>query len=302
MTEQAIIDILSLGQRTAPNRCGIGDDAALLYDDRVVTQDTMVEGIHWDDKLTSEDVGWKLVAVNVSDIAAMGGFPEWATLSLSVPDTIDESWVRNFSSGMRQALTRWNISLVGGDTTRSPNCIVASMTMGSRRQRSWAWQHTATIGEDIWVTGALGEAASGFFHPDKHPYNTALQRPIPPVEFGHAIQNAGLIHAMTDISDGLHKDLEQLCSKSNVGALINPKDIPASSTLYKNRNALSYQVAFGEDYELLFTAPRRTESVLRKMAARHRVTIHRIGKTTKEEVILQGAEWPPSHFTHFSKT
>ena len=301
MTEQSIIDILTLGQRTAPNRCGVGDDAALLYDDRVVTQDTMVEGIHWDDKLTPEDVGWKLVAVNASDIAAMGGLPEWATLSLSVPNTIEEAWIRAFSSGMRQALTHWNIALVGGDTTGSPNCIVASMTMGSRRQSKWAWQHTAKIGDDIWVTGTLGESASGFFEPDKHPYNTALQRPTPPVQFAHAIQNAGLIHAMTDLSDGLHKDLKQLCEKSNVGALINPSDIPASSTLYGNRNALSYQVAFGEDYELLFTAPPRTERVLRKLAASHRITIHCIGKITTEQVTLKDTEWPPAEFTHFSK-
>ena len=142
---------------------GIGDDGAKVVEHRVVTCDTMVEGIHWDDKLTPADVGWKIVAINASDIGAMGGLPEWCTLSLSLPKKTPPEWVDEFAKGMRAALSKWNISLIGGDTTRSPKDIVVSMTMSSRKGYHWAWQNDAEAGDEIWVTGTLGDAASGFF-------------------------------------------------------------------------------------------------------------------------------------------
>ena len=104
MTEQEIIDKITLGQRKAPSLHGVGDDAAKVVEHRVVTCDTMVEGIHWDEKLTPTDVGWKIVAINASDIGAMGGLPEWCTLSLSLPKTTSPEWVDEFAKGMRAAM------------------------------------------------------------------------------------------------------------------------------------------------------------------------------------------------------
>jgi thiamine-monophosphate kinase len=304
MTEEDIIQELTKGQRKAPERFGIGDDAALIVDNRIITHDTMVESIHWDNKLSPADVGWKLVAINVSDIGAMGGVPEWCTLSLSVPENTDFDWIQQFSQGMRSALQKWSLHLIGGDTTRSPNSIVASMAMGSRRGYNWAWQHTAEIGDDIWVTGTLGDAASGFFEPSKHAHNTALQRPIPPSEFGQTIAHNKIIHAMIDISDGLYADLTRLCTRSAVGARIDPKSLPASSVLYNNKKALAYQTAFGEDYEYLFTANPKSETLLRRLAARQKVTIHKIGKILDAEhnITLDDTSWPSPLFSHFKES
>ena len=304
MTEDDIIKELTKGQRKAPNRFGIGDDAALVVDNRIITHDTMIESIHWDSKLSPADVGWKLVAINVSDIGAMGGTPEWCTLSLSVPEKTNIDWITAFSKGMREALKKWNINLIGGDTTRSPNHIVASMAMGSRRGYNWAWQHTAQKGDDIWVTGTLGDAAIGFFEPKKHTYNTALQRPIPPAEFGQTIAHNKMIHAMIDISDGLHNDLTRLCTRSKVGARIDPTALPASSVLYNNKKSLAYQTAFGEDYEYLFTAAPNLETLLRKLAAQHKVTIHKIGKIldAKHSITLDNTPWPSTLFSHFQNS
>lgn len=301
MTEQEIIAKISLGQRRAPYVHGVGDDAAVVIEHRVVTCDSMVETVHWDDKLSPADVGWKIVAINVSDIGAMGGLPEWCTLSLSLPETITPEWVDEFARGMRAALDHWNISLIGGDTTKSPQHIVVGMTMSSRKGYHWAWQHDAKAGDDIWVTGTLGDAASGFFEHKKHPFNTALQRPEPPVNFAHTIVHNELVHALTDISDGLHSEITRICARSNVGALLDPETFPASSVLYRHNKALAFQTAFGEDYEYLFTAPKRLENILRSMAARNKTTIHKIGKILGDtkSVKLRGKEWPEPLFTHF---
>ena len=301
MTEKDIIQSLTLGQRTAPAIHGVGDDAALLVDNRVVTCDTMIETVHWDDKLSPEDIGWKIVAINASDTGAMGGLPDWCTLSLSLSASRSESWVGDFAKGMRAALKRWNIRLIGGDTTRSPNHTMVSMTMSSRRGYHWAWQSDAKVGDDIWVTGTLGDAAAGFFEPDKHPYNTALQRPEPPIELVHALVHNQIIHALTDISDGLHHEISRICERSKVGAKINPKALPSSSVLYRNPKSLAYQTAFGEDYEYLFTAPKRSEQTIRSMAARNKTTVHKIGSILEDSTIvkLEGASWPEALFTHF---
>ena len=175
------------------------------------------------------------------------------------------------------------------------------MTMSSRKGYHWAWQHDAKPGDDIWVTGTLGDAASGFFEPEKHPYNTALQRPEPPVAFANTIVHNRFIHALTDISDGLHSEITRICSRSKVGAILDPSTFPASSVLYGNKRALAFQTAFGEDYEYLFTAPNRSETVLRRTAARYKTTIHKIGhiQNTSMEVRLKNKEWPSPLFNHF---
>ena len=117
--------------RTAPPTVavGIGDDAALFADGRVVTVDTMVEGVHWDDKLSPGDVGWKLVAVNVSDVGAMGGRPEWALLAMSLPSPLDRLWVNAFAEGLHAACAHWGVALIGGDTSRGPARSL-SLTVG----------------------------------------------------------------------------------------------------------------------------------------------------------------------------
>ena len=138
-----------------------GDDAACVPGNAVVTVDAMVEGVHWDDKLSAADVGWKLVAVNASDINAMGALPQWAVLTLSVPQPADRIWVESFAHGLGQALEEWSIQLVGGDTTRSETNRMVSLTMTGTTEHP-VGRTGAQPGDDIWVSGSLGGAAAGF--------------------------------------------------------------------------------------------------------------------------------------------
>lgn len=301
LTEKDIIDIITKGQLKAPAHYGIGDDGSLTRGGYIVTHDTMIEGVHFNDRLSPSDLGWKIVAINVSDVAAMGHFPEWATLSLSVPSTIEDDWLRAFARGLRKALKNWNINLIGGDTTRSNHQIILSMAMGSRRTNHTVWQNGAEAGDDIWVTGTLGNAAYGFFHEDSTVGINTLQRPNPPVRFASALASFNVLHSMTDISDGLQKDLHNLCQASGVGAVIEPDSIPKGSELWQHKNAMAYVTSFGEDYEMLFTCYPGIEELVRQTARLHSTRVTKIGKIIAKEsrIELRGLEWPPSLFDHF---
>jgi thiamine-monophosphate kinase len=302
VSEKEIIDIITLGQYKAPNRYGIGDDGAHTGAGFVISHDTMVEDVHFNKRLSPYDVGWKIVAINASDIAAMGHNPEWATLSISAPITTNKEWFLEFSKGMRKALKHWNINLLGGDTTRSNHSIMVSMAMGSRKGNITVWRGGAKVGDDIWVTGTLGNAAYGFFHLDSTIGIKDLQRPNPPVRFASSIASFNIVHAMTDISDGLHTDLRNICEASSVGAVIVPDQIPKGSELWQEKNALSYATAFGEDYQMLFTCYSGVEDIIRQSARLNKVRVTKIGTiiSDKNKIKLKGNEWPPSLFEHFS--
>jgi thiamine-monophosphate kinase len=274
----------------------IGDDAAVWADGRVVTTDTMVEGTHWDDHLSPADVGWKLVAVNVSDIAAMGARPEWAVLALTLPAPLDRDWLRAFASGMREACARWGVRLVGGDTTRGP-VRTASLTVGGRAARP-VLRSGAHPGDDLWIAGTLGRAAEGFL--SQAPSEEALRhlrRPEPPVAFGAALGEAGLATAMMDLSDGLRPDLARLCAASDCGARVEAHRLPGIGPL-------AWRTSFGEDYALLFAARAEDADAIRALSAMHHVPVHPIGALTSGPgVVLAGAPddaWPAPLFTHFA--
>ncbi|MES2639847.1 MAG: thiamine-phosphate kinase [Myxococcota bacterium] len=274
-------------------RVGIGDDAALFDDGRILTVDTMVEGVHWDDKLTPADVGWKLVAVNVSDIAAMGGRPTYALLALSLPSPLDRAWVDAFAGGLHAACARWGVALVGGDTTRAP-VRTASLTVGGHASRP-VLRSTGAVGDDIWVTGRLGLAAEGFLSDAPRPEAQArLRRPEPPARFAAALAEAGLATAMMDLSDGLARDLGRLCVASGCGAEIDPAAVPGDAPL-------AWRVAFGEDYELLFCAAAADRDAVRSVASMQDISIGRVGRLEAAPGLrlLGGGEWPRPLFAHF---
>lgn len=280
-----------------------GDDAALVGAGTLVTVDTMVQGIHFDDRLSPADVGWKLVAVNASDIGAMGGSPDWALLSLSLPDPLDRAWVTDFARGMGEALSEWSIRLVGGDTTGSPGPITASMTL-SGTAAGPVGRSGAQPGDLLWVTGYLGEAAAGFLYGTQAGL-AALRRPRPPVRFGSALTAAVQVHAMMDISDGLARDLGRMCRSSGVSAEVDPAALPLGPGLADTPEPLSAQVGFGEDYQLLFTtAPQARELVVR-VAQLQGVEVHTIGTVGPGEPTstarLTGMDWPAPEFTHFGR-
>lgn len=273
---------------------GIGDDAALFSDGRVVTVDTMVDGVHWDARLEPEDVGWKLVAVNVSDIAAMGARPEWCVLSVSLPSPLDLRWTERFAAGLVAACDRWGVALVGGDTTRGA-VRSATLTMAGRASRPIP-RSGGRPGDDVWVTGELGLAAEGFLAgTPRAEALVRLRRPEPRLELAVSFADAGLVTAMMDLSDGLRADLARLCAASGCGATVDPGAIPGEGPL-------SWRVAFGEDYELLFAAPADRRDALRSLATMHRTRIARIGRLEAASGLRlrDGTDWPVPLFAHFA--
>jgi len=277
-----------------------GDDAALVGLGLVVTVDAMVEGVHWDDRCSAEDVGWKLAAVNASDIGAMGCRPTWALLTLSVPAPADGAWVEAFAHGLGLGLGHFGAQLVGGDTTRSPGPRLLTLTMAGEGARP-VGRDGGRPGDELWVTGTLGEAAAGFF--EGQPAGLAwLRRPVPPVELGAALGELGLVHAMMDLSDGLLRDLPRLCAASGTGATVDAAALPAGPALagLSAETRLARQVAFGDDYQLLIAAAPATRPALLERAAALGVALHCVGHLDAAPGLrLQGGPWPRPDFDHF---
>ena len=290
--EKAAIALFQRSSNATGVDVGIGDDGAVLSDGTVVTVDTMVEGVHWDDKLSPEDVGWKLVAVNVSDLGAMGATPKWALLAMALPSPLDLAWTARFRTGLFEALDHFNLPLIGGDTVSSPTRTL-TLTVGGKAAHP-VLRSTGKAGDDVYITGALGLAAAGFLDPaPSDSARDALRRPSPPVTFGVALADAGLVSAMMDLSDGLREDLESLCLASSVGAVIDPERVPGATDL-------AHRFSFGEDYQLLFTAPPEARSAVESLSYAHAVSISRIGRLTPGgPARLLGGPWPAPLYTHF---
>ena len=279
---------------------GPGDDAAILENGLVITVDAMVEGVHFDSSSTPEQVGRKLVAVNVSDIAACGATPLWAVLTICVPAPLDRDWVSKFSDGLNEALKEHNVALVGGDTTRSSDSISLTLTVGGKHTGTPILRTGAAPDETIWVSGNLGDASGGFNVPNAPAALTRAHRdPTPPTALGPRL--VGVATAAMDLSDGLSRDIHRLCRASLCGAIIYPDRLPASNALRElvGNALLTHQAGFGEDYELLFVAPKDSRSRVLAIASELNVKVTPIGETTEgSEVILSGKSWPTS-WKHF---
>lgn len=274
---------------------GIGDDGAVPptgVGELVLSTDTMVEGVHWDHRLDPSDVGWKLMAVNASDLGAMGARPSWAMLNLSLPSPLDREWVRAFVAGLAEGARFFGLPLIGGDTTRSP-VRTAALTVGGHARRV-VRRSGGRPGDHLWVTGRLGWSAEAFYAGTPSEEARAwFRRPQPPVALGVALAEAGLVTAMMDLSDGLAQDLPRLAAASGCGALVDPEKIPGVARF-------DWRVAFGEDYQLLLAAPPEGGNAIGWMVERYGIPITLIGQLCPElEVRLEGQPWPISLFDHF---
>ena len=276
---------------------GPGDDAAWVRDGRVITVDTMVEGVHWDDRLSAEDVGWKLVAVNASDLGAMGARPRWAVLSMALPQATDKAWVHHFARGLSMGLRHFGMDLAGGDTVRSNNDqIVVTLTAGGEAHKP-VRRAGGRPGHPIFVTGVLGGAAAGL-QSDKATLLKSLARPAPPVGFAVALADNGLAQSMMDLSDGLSADLPRLCRASRCGARIDSAKLPTHPDMPHRKRGLA--LTGGEDYELLFTVEEEDIERLLSLARSHNVQVTQIGRLTEDDgpKLLDGS-WPAPDFAHF---
>jgi len=260
---------------------GIGDDGAVLTPDTATQQiqviDTLVEGVHFPPDTHPSDIAYRAVAVNLSDIAAMGGRPRWMTLALTLP-AADEQWVESFAAGLFEAADEFDVVLVGGDTTSGPVAVVTVSITGDVRRGAALLRSGAEPGDAIYVTGTLGDAAAGLCLLQRGESNDVLVqrflRPTARLETGAAL--VGKATAAIDISDGLVGDLRKLLAASGVGGEIQIDRLPVSDALrLAGSKEQQYQWALcgGDDYELCFTAK---EDVMADISG-----VTRIGRITQ---------------------
>ncbi len=256
---------------------GIGDDAAVLPGPAgrslLVTHDMMVEDVHYEARWMSPfQLARKLVKVNVSDIAAMGGNPTHALLSLALPDPLKKGWLEDFSRGLKETLEAFRVTLVGGDTSRSPGPVMAALTLlGTCPAGQPVPRHHPDPGDTLYVSGTLGDAAAGLLllknrgtsasETEDEAFLAARHLDPPPrPALGEFIASRGLATAMIDISDGLLADLEHLLEGTSLGAEIQVEALPLSDPLQRIAPRLRQEpevlaLTGGEDYELLFASP-----------------------------------------------
>ncbi len=271
---------------------GIGDDAAWVankFGSSLITSDLLIEGVHFDLNWTSLfNLGYKTLAVNLSDIAAMGGTPTYAILSLGIPLNLDIKAIDDFYRGIRSLAAKSGVALVGGDTNVANSLIICVCLVGDPPQHPIT-RDGAKVGDDIYVTGTLGDAALALKLlqakppiPRRNPVTYLLSRhhrPTPRLTAGALLARERLASAMIDVSDGLLQDLGHICKASGVGAVISEANLPLSPayrSLCDKAGAL-YALTGGEDYELLFCARPRHRGRIKRLQLQTHVAITQIG-------------------------
>lgn len=304
---------------------GIGDDCAVLRllpgrgggrggeTDTLVTTDFTLEGIHFRrDWHSAESVGHRCLARGLSDIAAMGGEPVAAFLSLALPRKLPQSWVGRFMRSLVSLAERYGVTLAGGDTAESPNGVLADIVVvGTVPNRKAVLRSGARPGDFIYVSGELGGSAASVWQMRKKARGKANPReyprhffPEPRIELGRILREKGLASAMIDTSDGLSTDLAHICEESGVGAELQEESIPRARVGKPARGVdLQFALHGGEDYELLFTAP-SGKRVPSRIAG---IPITRIGRVTRQQKMFLrndlgvGVELEPLGWEHFRR-
>ena len=269
---------------------GIGDDGAVVKVDAnkqtVLVTDTLVAGVHFPERTDPQDLGYKLLAVNLSDLAAMGAMPNWFLLNLVMPDA-NESWLQGFSTGLFSLANEYGVELIGGDTSRGPLCV--SATVGGYVKSGTALRRNgAQAGDQLWVSGTLGDAAIGLelvggvlgaSDEDMDYLVGRLNRPKPRIELGLSLGTVAT--AGIDISDGLIADLGHVLKESRaLGAIVDVACLPLSTQAIKvcgeslaRRKALNG----GDDYEICFTASPAQRSQIEQLRDNCNVRLTCIG-------------------------
>ncbi|MFW6203323.1 MAG: thiamine-phosphate kinase [Marinilabilia sp.] len=292
-----------------PGMTGIGDDCAIMpLDDQyeqVVTTDLLIEDIHFlRSAISPFDLGYKSLAVNLSDIAAMGGQPTGSFLSIALPPDMELSFMDGFIEGYRELSSKYNVPLLGGDTTKSPDklvinvCVMGKTIKGKARKRSMA-RH----GDVICVTGPLGDSGAGLkailedHDPDEllKPLLQWHTRPEPAVNEGLWLASRPEVHAMIDVSDGIASDLGHVIKSSEVGAHIDMEKVPVSDALKKAApkyqwDATELALSAGEDYRLLLTLEEKNaEAIINAYNQAFPEPLTPVGKITSDA--RGGIEW-----------
>lgn len=252
---------------------GPGDDAAVIRSSKknqIVTTDMLIEGVHFKKEWMSfEQIGFKAMRVNISDIAAMGGVPRYAVISVGLPRSSQVADAEQLFQGLLTAATKSGVTVVGGDTNRSPLWIVNVTLIGESSSR-FLTRQGAQVGDDIYVTGTLGDSHLGLtaLQKRKKGYEREIQKQVCPpdrVRVGQWLARNSQVHALIDLSDGLVGDLRHILKASHVGALVKIDQIPISKNFEKKAGILGLdpnkiKLAGGEDYELLLTMSPRVKA------------------------------------------
>jgi len=296
---------------------GRGDDCALVRPPAANellanSTDTLVEGVHFLADICPEDLAWRLVAASVSDLAAMGARPLWLSLAITLPNG-DEQWLASFNRGLVAALNRYEITLIGGDTTSGPVRVLTAHVQGAVEQHNALLRSGARAGDLIYVSGTLGDSRAGLelLRSGRAAASDFLTerflRPSARVELGRKL--GGIATAAIDISDGLLADLGHLLKASELGARIELTRLPLSDALqvgWGRDQALEWAATGGEDFELCFTLPPHQQAVIEALALELDLPLTCIGQAQPEpglEIEFDGVAWQGSAargFDHFS--
>lgn len=293
---------------------GIGDDTAVIRESDgnylLITKDLLIEDVHFKISYDPFLLGRKSMAVNISDIASMGGYPLYAFLGVGFPKELSWEWIENFMKGMKNICEEYRVFLIGGDTCSSPKLFI-SITLIGKTDR-FVRRNSAKEGDFIYVTGFLGDSGAGLYIlmnnlESKGPhYEYLIERhinPVPRISAGRFLKD--IANSMIDLSDGLSIDLHNLCRESGVGALIYEDKIPVSEELKKfckeiGEDSIKFALQGGEDYELLFTSSRELDDSIKE-----KFSIRMIGRIEAKEkgirVLRKGKEepLPRSGWEHF---
>ncbi|MEL0037173.1 MAG: thiamine-phosphate kinase [Gammaproteobacteria bacterium] len=296
---------------------GIGDDAAITSIPQghklVTTVDTLVQDIHFDDKVTPADLACKALAVNLSDLAAMGAEPAWITLSLTIPE-VDHDWLKEFSESLQQQCRFYDVQLIGGDTCRG-RISITIQAMGVVPDNLAIKRSTAEAGDLIYVTGTLGDAGAGLslnqrrkssFTETEQFLLQRLHRPTPRLEAGVLLRNFAT--SAIDISDGLLQDVQHILDASDVGAVLKMPELPISDALaavFPDKQAQSFALTAGDDYELCFTIKPESRDKLERCFATASTPITLIGHVTANKGLQvqnneKVVEFDNKGFDHFA--
>jgi len=290
----------------------VGDDCALLRPDAgaelAVTTDMLVEGRHFLPGAEPRALGHKALAVNLSDLAAMGAAPRWATLSLALPH-VDDAWLAAFSQGFFALAERHGVDLIGGDRVRGQVLTLSVTAIGEVPAGLALYRGGAKPGDDVWVSGELGGAALALAHPEIAEAARRLHQPEPRVELGERLR--GLAHAAIDVSDGLAGDLQHVVTRSGVSAIVDYDRIPRPSAFHQLDDSELEKhcvLSGGDDYELVFTAAAERRGDLEALSRELGIVLSRIGRIAPggpKLTVLDAAGRPLAlrgGFDHFGET
>lgn len=306
-----------LGPPLSQTLIGIGDDAAIFVSSEgrllIATTDLLIEGVHFIAEFTPPyALGCKAIAVNVSDIAAMGGIPKHALVSLALPPGISVQFVEELYRGLKKEAAAFEVDIIGGDTSSSSSGVVLAVAvLGEVEPGSYLTRSGAKAGDTIWVTGRLGASAAGLAalqagyrvqgagvtgpgikglrEEEREALSEVIQAhlfPIPRVLEGRAIATKRLASAMIDVSDGLASDLGHICRESTVSAKVFRERLPLHPAVIVvgrllGRDPLVYALQGGEDYELLFTSPREPPAIQEALAEEGLVPVTLVGEVVE---------------------